>query len=59
MGTIIRKVITTSYKELTLVKNKKIQIQIEQDGQDAYIDLTEKQALKLADAIIKVVNLEA
>ena len=51
MAVLIRKVITTSYKELTLVKNEKIQIQIAQDGQDAYIDLTKSEALKVAKAI--------
>ena len=54
METIVRKVITTSYKELTLVKDEKIQIQIEQDGQDAYIDLTKEQALKVANVILEL-----
>ena len=53
MSVSIRKVITTSYKELTLVKNEKIQIQIEQDCQEAYIDLTKSEALKVAKAIIQ------
>ncbi len=47
------KVIDTDYQKLTVVGLQMIQVQIEQDGQEAYIDLSRNEARLLAKTLIQ------
>ena len=49
----ITKVIDTEEQKLTVVGVQMLQIQIEQDDSDAYIDLNRNEARQLAETILK------
>lgn len=53
MSNKISEVIDTDYQKLTVVGVQMIQVQIEQDDQDAYIDLSRNEARELARVLIE------
>jgi len=56
MSNKLTKVIDTDYQNLTVVGLQMIQVQIEQDDQDAYIDLSRNEARELARVLLEHCN---
>jgi len=53
MSNKITKVLDDSYQSLTVVGVQNIQVQIYQDDQDAYIDLSRNEAKELARVLLE------
>lgn len=53
MSNKITKILDDSYQNLTVVGVQNIQVQIYQDDQDAYIDLSRNEAKELARVLLE------
>jgi hypothetical protein len=56
MSAKLTKVIDTDYQKLTVLGSQMIQVQIEQDDQDAYIDINRAEARELARILVEHCN---
>lgn len=53
MSSKITKILDDSHQNLTVVGTQNIQVQIYQDDQDAYIDLSRNEAKELARVLLE------